>query len=199
MAQSDSERNNSILREMERGSLDKIRIYNPTDKDFNIVWNKFKHVVPNKNTDTGYGKGMKVVERYLAKWYLKHMTDHMINEASDRKLEEIKSRYEKAGVEDVLLKANLDLERNKAMRTDNEDEVKRIANIIWLGIEERYGMDEITSESQSVDSKSVYEKVEEELNNKVYRKSEDESVSKPTEIKYPINNAKKKLVEEVSQ
>ena len=36
-------------RELYRRSLDSIRVYNPLDKDFTILWDKFKHTVPNKN------------------------------------------------------------------------------------------------------------------------------------------------------
>lgn len=198
MAQSDSERNNALLREMQRTSLDKIRIYNPTDTDFTIMWDGFKHVVPNKNKDVGFGKGQRVVERYLALWYLKHMTDHIINEKQQKRLDELKEKYEKAGVEDYLVKANMQLESNKSVRTDNEAEVKRIAEIIWLGIEERYGMDDKESDftTKMQDQRPIHEQIAATLNNKVYKKPE-EVVETSTE--YPINKSKKKLLEEVQQ
>jgi len=203
MAMSDSERNNSVLREMERTSLDLIRIYNPTDEDFTILWDGFKHVVPHKGKDTGYGKGQKVVQRYLAEWYKKHMTDKIINGMQDRKLAELKDKYEKLGTEDGLLKAHLDVERNRGLRTDNEFEVNRIADIIWLGIEERFGMDEITQdEGEKIDRLTVHEKVSEKLKNKVYVKPEVATKS-PQEQKtvYPITQFKEKakLAEEVEK
>ena len=196
MAVTNDERNNAILREMQRTSLDLIRIYNPTDDDFTILWDGFKHVVPSKDKDVGYGKGMRVVQRYLAEWYKKHMTDKMINDKQDMKLAQLKEKYDKAGVEDGLLKANLELERNRGMRTDNEEEVRRISAIIWLGIEERFGMDNmIENEGDKIDRLSVHEKVSEELKNKMYVKPQD--VPAPASS-FPINKAKKKLIEEVS-
>jgi hypothetical protein len=186
------DRNNAILREMQRTSLDLIRIYNPTDKDFVILWDGFKHIVPSKNKDIGYGKGQRVVQRYLAMWYLKHMTDQIITEAQDNKLKDIRKKYEDAGMEDALLKANLEVERNREMRTDNETEVKRIAEIIWLGIEEKYGMDMQEETKQgNIDQRPIHEQIADTMKEKVYRKPVEESV-------FPINK-KKKLIEEVSQ
>lgn len=197
MVVTNDEHNNAILREMQRTSLDLIRIYNPTDTDFTILWDGFKHVVPSKDKDVGYGKGMRVVQRYLAEWYKKHMTDKMINDKQDMKLAQLKEKYDKAGVEDGLLKANLELERNRGMRTDNEEEVRRISAIIWLGIEERFGMDNmIENEGDKIDRLSVHEKVSEELKNKMYVKPKDVPVQTSS---FPINKTKKKLVEEVSQ
>jgi hypothetical protein len=203
------ERNNSILREMERTSLDLIRIYNPTSEDFVIIWDGFKHVVPHKGKDVGYGLGMRVVQRYLAEWYKKHMTDKMINEMQDAKLGELKEKYEKAGVEDGVLKAHLDVERNRGLRTDNEPEVARIANIIWLGIEERFGLDDrVEQVDEKIDKLSVHEKVSEALKNKVYKRPEVKKtwldaevpvVEKPKEQVYPISQAKKKLETEVTK
>ena len=199
MAQSDSDRSNAILREMQRTSQDLIRIYNPTDKDFIILWDGFKHPVPSKNKDIGYGKGQRVVQRYLAKWYLKHMTDQIINEIQDMKLAELKEKYDKAGVEDGLLKAHLEVERNRSVRTDNETEIKRISEIIWLGVEERYGVDLDEQEKAGIeDQRPIHEQIADTIGNKMY--------VKPAEVKqevkmssFPINKAKNKLVEEVSK
>ena len=201
---SDVDRNNSILREMERTSMDQIRIYNPTDEDFYIVWDSHKFLVPNKNkSHMGQPKGHAVVFRYLAEWYKKHMTDKMINDKQDMKLAELKEKYDKAGVEDGVLKAHLDVERNRSLRTDNETEVARIADIIWLGLEQRFGMDDMIQDSgEKIDKLSVHEKVSEALKNKVYHKPEDkEEASQPQEkaTVYPISSAKKKLANEISQ
>jgi len=198
MSLSDSERNSSILREMQRTSLDLIRIYNPTDEDFTIVWDGYKHIVPNKNKDTGYGKGMRVVQRYLAMWYLKHITDKIITEKQDAKIAQLRTKYEDAGIEDSILKAQLEVERNRSLRTDNEQEVKKIAEVVWLGIEERYGMDdEVVEQATSIDQRPVHEKVVDELTNKVYKKKV-EPVEEVEEKKYPINKSKNKLEQEVS-
>lgn len=198
-ARRDSVRQDALKREMLRESLDLIRVYNPTDKDFTILWDGFKHVVPNKNKDAGYGKGQRVVQRYLAKWYLKHMTDYIINTKADIELQKIKDAYEKDGIEDSLLKANQLIERKREYRTDNAEEIAKIAEIIWLGIEEKYGIDQIESEQEQhgiQDQRPVHEQIADTLKNKRARPVEA-TQNKEETTEYPINKAKKKLAEEV--
>jgi hypothetical protein len=202
MAQSDSDRTNSVLREMERTSHDLIRIYNPTDTDFTILWDGFKHVVPHKDKDIGYGKGQRVVQRYLAIWYLKHMTDKIITDKQDTKLKQLQSKYENAGIEDSLVKAQLEVERNRGVRTDNPDEVARIGDIIWLGVEEKYGIDMEIEEKPTIGNQlPLHEQIAEKLKDKrvVSKFEASTEVSVPKESPFPINKNKKKLVEEVAK
>lgn len=193
------EKSETLKRELYRSSLDSIRVYNPTDQDFYVIWDGQKHLVPSKNKSyLNQPKGHRVLLRYLANWYRKHMTDYIINKEQDVKLMELKTKYQEAGVEDSLLKANLDVERNRGLRTDNEEEVRRIASIIWLGIEEKFGLDdEIQETSQEIESSNVNDRISKELENKVYKKEVTEEKQEQA-VTYPIN-AKKKLVEEVSK
>jgi len=190
----------AVKREMYRSSMDLIRVYNPTDEDFSIIWGEFKHVVPNKNKDIGYGKGQRVVQRYLAMWYLKHMADHIINQKQDAELRKVHAQLEKEGVEDSLLKANQLVERKRELRTDNQEEIKKIAEVIWLGLEERFGLDEQmagATKAEIQDQRPIHEQIADTLKNKRVAPVETaEPVRNTTE--YPINKAKKKLVEEVS-
>lgn len=191
-------RDEAVKREMYRTSMDLIRIYNPTDEDFSIMWGEFKHVVPNKNKDIGYGKGQRVVQRYLAMWYLKHMADKIINDRQDQELHKLHEKLEKEGTEDALLKANQTIERRRDLRTDNQEEIKKIAEVIWLGLEERFGLDEQMAGAEKAtiqDQRPVHEQIADTLKNKRVEPVQASQTEKATE--YPINKAKKKLVEEV--
>lgn len=199
MAARQQARDEAVKREMFRTSMDLIRVYNPTDEDFTIQWGEFKHIVPSKNKDVGYGKGQRVVQRYLAMWYLKHMTDKIINNKQDEYLRETHARLEKEGVEDALLKANQLVERRRELRTDNPEEIKKIAEVIWLGIEERFGMDQIKADTEVgiQDQRPIHEQIADSLKNKRVAPVEAPQTEKGTE--YPINKAKKKLAEEVQE
>jgi hypothetical protein len=42
---------------MERKSLDTIMVYNPTDKDYMLEWDKRFHRIPARNRNAGFGNG----------------------------------------------------------------------------------------------------------------------------------------------
>ena len=202
-------RNDAILREMYRKSNDKIRVYNPTDKDYILIWDKFKHLVPNRNKDIGYGKGMKVFERFLAEKYAREIKNQMINEMADKRLRELEDKLIKAGNSDPLVNANLQLERGN-YKTDNPELTKKIFSQVWLGVEEEYGLiaEEKTVENDgTLDTRTMEEQLLDTMD-KRYTPTITEELpqSLPTTEeslpaapkKYSINKSKKKLIEEVS-
>lgn len=205
-------------RELVRRSMDRIRVYNPTDKDFVILWGteKYKYVVPNKNKDMGWGKGMRVLERYLAEKYRRDIKDYMINKMADDELEATKERLEKAGVDNSLWKANTTLEMSGKYKTDNPKLVKECFDKVWLGIEEEFGMDTTEEEDNAKpqdNTLTVEQQIGATMDNKKYVPNNElkspevltqdntrEEIPTPTitEVKYPINKKKKNLVKEVS-
>ena len=192
-------------RELYRRSLDSIRVYNPLDKDFTILWDKFKHTVPNRNKDTGYGKGMKVVPRYIAQKYAKEIKNHIVNNMAEDKVKEL---MEKAS-DDLKIKYESDpYERQKlyemSPKTDNPELIKKIYAQVILGVEEEYGL---SVEEKQVDSDGEIDPrpVEEQIFDSFDKKYVGEEVKQPARLtesepekKYPINK-KSKLVKEVSQ
>jgi hypothetical protein len=102
----------AFKRELYRRSLDSIRVYNPTDEDYFVEWDGHNHRVPGKNKDTGEGKGMRILPRYIAEKYCREMKNKLINEENDKKLADIKERMAKAGTTDIVYNANAQLERN---------------------------------------------------------------------------------------
>jgi hypothetical protein len=98
----------AFKRELYRRSMDRIRVYNPTDKDFVLLWGteKYKYIIPSKNKDMGWGKGMRVFERYLAEKYARDMKNQLIHKMADDTLKSMEERMEKAGVDASLWKAN---------------------------------------------------------------------------------------------
>lgn len=198
----DDKNPDAIKREMYRESLDSIRVFNPTDKDFTILWDGFKHTVPNKNKDTGFGKGQKVMPRYLAAKWCRDMKNKIIGDASEEKVREM---IEKASP-DLKIKYEADpLERQRLYQMtpgiNDSKEIERIYDIIWLGIEERYGIDDEvpTAHDGIQDQRPIEEQVLAKMNRPVKKAyQEDIKASTPSPV-YPISNAKKKLAEEVEK
>lgn len=214
-APSNIRKDEALKRELYRKSMDRIRVYNPTDKDFTIVWGteKYKFVVPNRNKDSGWGKGQAVLERYLAEKYARDMKNLLIHKMADDALAETTKKLEAAGVDSYLWKANESFAQSGKYKTDNPDLIKQIYNEIWLGVEEEYGLDTIEDADQGYasDLRPVEEQILSTLDRKASPRASSEQIltqenvsqTKPvdapiTEQKYPINK-KKKLLEEVSK
>jgi hypothetical protein len=127
-------------KEQRRRSQDLIRVANPTEKDFILIWEDQKFVIPNKESDKGWGKGMRVMQRYLAQKYTKEIVDRIIMEKADKELENRKTKLQERGDVDPTYNANIQLQY--AARTDDPKTREPIEDMIWLGIEEEFGVDQ---------------------------------------------------------
>ena len=173
-------------KEAARKANDTIRVYNPTNKDYFIVWDGYKHRVP--------AKGTLDCPRYIAMTYRRDMVVQLINELSDKQRAEWEAERKKKGEAPLN-----DYEKNlllfpKEHRTDNPELVRAFSKEIWLGVVKEFGLDDVTPQMQSgqVDLKSLEDKVLEELDTLRVAPLETDSA--------PVLTAtdKKKLEEEIS-
>jgi hypothetical protein len=158
-----------VIRELERKSNDTIKVFNPSEEEFRFKWDGYLWSVPSSNEDRGYGKGMNILPRYLANHYVKHMTDHLINQDSEKVVAIAKRKY-----------TGNDWPREEeriALRTNNPKLVEYYARILWVGKVRDFGLDLVKSEEEETNKGSlqplhidVLEKIEKE---KGYVKSEE--------------------------
>lgn len=127
--------------EQRRRSQDLIRVKNPTDKDFILIYENERFVIPNKYKDIGYGPGQRVMQRYLAERYTTKMVDQLIFGEADQKLEATKEKLIKRGATDIEYNANMEMMGVKGQRSDNPDVRRPYEDEIWMGIEEEFGVD----------------------------------------------------------
>lgn len=201
----------AIHREMYRKSLDTIRVYNPTDQDYSVVWDGFKHVIPSKNRDAGQGKGQRLLPRYIAEKYVRDMKNKLIYEEGEQKVKQLLEDAPK----ELKIKYEADpYERQKlydmAPRVDNPTEIAKWYKVLWLGVEEQYGLDspESTSQPEMQDQRPIEEQILEQMETKNPDELDIEPVIKdqPTqpliqeipEAKYPINKKKENVIKEVA-
>lgn len=187
----DNQQNSPVLREMYRKSMDSIRVYNPTNKDFVVEWDGFKHIVPASTKDVGFGKGQRVLARYLAEKYVRDMRTQIINQENEKAVQamiddapyELKSKYETDPYERQRL-------WDRQPRTDDPKKTKEIFKTLWMGVEERYGLDQIGDEESplKIDTRTMEERILAEMD-KPIGKIEVKSEPKP----------KAKLAEEVQK
>ncbi len=121
-------------REMYRKSRDLIRVYNPLERSFRFMYDGFWHSVP--------ANGTKDIERYLARHYFIKISEVIIgNEIIKRGEAMLKERSDK-GFQPFLDK----YEENKAIwdktpKLNDPDLLRKIADLVILGLVEEYGMD----------------------------------------------------------
>lgn len=162
-------------REQRRKSQDLIRVLNPTQQDYILLWDQEKFLVPGQEKDMGWGKGMRVMQRYLAEKYVREMKDKLILQKQDQKLAEIKEKLEKSGAADVSFNANMQLTSVQGVRSDVPELIERYYEMLWLGIEEEFGMDDM---SQIQDNNTVPTTSERDVMDKFANKK----YSKPEEV-----------------
>ena len=121
-----SEKSRRILREMERKSQDVIKIFNPQEKDYILIYDARQWVIPNKDKDLGYDKGCLDVPRYIANHYFKHMIDGLINEESTKVVAKAKKEYKGGHWPEEELKV--------ALRTSNPELRKKYLKILYKGV-----------------------------------------------------------------
>lgn len=140
-AQSIAQKRDAFLRELERKSLDTIMVYNPTNQDYFVEWDHRFHRVPSKDQNAGFGNGKMELPRYIADKYAREMKNKLITGENEQILVDLKEKLRKAGIQDVVLNANLEFERMHERRTDNEELIKKYYSVLYLGVVREYGMD----------------------------------------------------------
>jgi hypothetical protein len=126
-------------KEQRRRSQDLIRVQNPTDSDYVLVWDDQKFIIPSQSTDKGWGKGMRVMPRYLAQKFTKDIVDKMLIDKFDKTLEERKAKLQNRGDVDPTYNANIQLQYQG--RTDDTKTREPLEDMVWMGVEEEFGVD----------------------------------------------------------
>lgn len=173
-------------KESARKANDTIRVYNPTNKDYFIIWDGYKHRVP--------AKGTLDCPRYIAMTYRRDMVVQLINELADVKRLEWKEKRDKDGKAPLsFYEMNLELFPNEP-RTDNQELVTAFSKQIWLGVVKEFGLDDVTPQMQmgQVDLRTLEDKVMEELDTLRVSPLETD----PAPVLTPTD--KKKLAQEIT-
>jgi hypothetical protein len=165
--------------EQRRKSQDLIRVHNFTDEDYVLLWDEggaqAKFIIPGINKDMGWGKGMRVMQRYLARKYVNEMVTKIINQRQDMKLIDLKKKLQKQGATNIPYNANQELLSTEGVRTDDPTVRRELEDMIWLGIEEEFGMDREVIPTPPI--RTGMEDPFERLDNKRYVKPEPSAVT----------------------
>jgi hypothetical protein len=171
-------------REMERKSLDTIRLYNPLEHAYRYMVGGFWHSVP--------AKGYKDEPRYLARMYFKKIAEYMIGLQAAEQGEKLKAIREKQLGKTFIDKYEENIEIwNKVPRTDDPELLKKIKEVVIVGLVEEYGMEappEMPADQvKTADMRPLSDQIFDDFEKEEKRISEEAPVETK---KYPINKAK---------
>jgi hypothetical protein len=169
-------------REMERKSLDTIRVYNPLDVKFIFKFDGRPFSVEAKSE--------KDFPRYLAAHFFKKICDRMIGEQIVKSGEELRALRERQLGKTFIDKYEENIEIwNRAPRMDDPDLIKQIRDRVILGLVEEYGYEE-PEESVAEPTKPLdFRPMHDQLFNEI---------EKVVEKKAPVKPVKSKLAQEVT-
>ena len=124
-----------VKRELERSSQDQIKVYNTTEKEWVEYWTGYGFRVP--------ANGDAVMPRYVAKKYVKNMTDHLITKESEDKVEAENKRRTHSG------QKLMDAQERELFDLKTNDEALRRKYIkqLWGGVDKEFGADTPATEA----------------------------------------------------
>lgn len=138
-----------IKKELRRMSQDVVAVYNPTDEDYPLKWDGFYHVVPNKNKNNGYGKGVLHVSRYLGMKYIEEMRTKLLNQETDKLVAKENDRRVKAGLQPMTkYMGGADSELVYAQRVTGIGKPEReleVNKLLYKGLIQEFGSEVIAS------------------------------------------------------
>lgn len=140
------------IREIERRSQDLIRVLNPTQEDFFLLWNRVRFKVPAITHDEGHGLGQAILPRYLAVNYVKAMVDKILSEAVVKLTKAENERRVKNGMAEMDKHSQQPAFEGQYKINDPSKRSKVIQKI-WLGVEQEYG---IYDESPDIQEQPAY-------------------------------------------
>lgn len=154
----------ALFREMERKSLDTLMVYNPTDADYKVIWDKRSFVIPASTKDLGHGKGKMILPRYIAEKYAKEMKDILITREADEMVKKQVEKHYDAGREQLdSYSINVKF-ADKAPKTNDMQRVEKIYNTLILGIVQEFSGDYVDDLNNQADTRPIEEVIAENMN-----------------------------------
>jgi hypothetical protein len=153
--------------EMQRRANDLIRVYNPTNDDYVVEWDRKDGV---KQFRVG-AKQEAVLIRYIAEKYIKEMLNKIVTEkTSEAIIKENQKRIERGGAEmDKTMRSGEQMQFEQRVYSQAVAEQKEIMATLFVGIENEYGIDRRVEEEERQepqDFSSALEQVEKQSTQK---------------------------------
>lgn len=183
----------ALIREMTRRTNDEFTVFNPTAKDFKLVYDGRVWLFPHKDKNLGNGAGTNRVPRYIALHYMDKMSLHMMNQDYERKVSIEKKNYKG---DDWQWKGELEFATREGLRTDNIENRRKYVKQFNIVLVRHFGLDDLNySHEEALKPKAdipVMDVLMEEMEILVQEQPEPVKLAKP-------KTDKAKLAESIAQ
>lgn len=176
-------------RELQRRSLDELKVYNPLKEPFSTTYDGFVH--------TAKAESEAVFLRYIAEKWMREFVNHMINMDMGSLVMEENERRRKAGLMELTKHDGNNSEftflSEKNMSTANENLRMEYMKQIYRGVSKEHGMDMPESTPTRKDRRPTDARILEQLDAEMGTElpKADESVE--------VEEKKEKLAEELDE
>ncbi len=145
-----------VRRELQRKSLDQLRVYNPTEEDYAVIWDGFNHIVPSKSERT--------LPRYIATKYFKEMINKLIYAEEEEAVSKANSKRNERGNPPLTAQERETYALQYGLHAANEDKRRELMKVLYKGVAEEYGVDmPLEGKPVKKDERSTDEKLLAEL------------------------------------
>jgi len=176
---------NKLRRELQRRSLDQLKLFNPLKEEFNTTFDGFVHVVPPQKE--------AIFPRYVAEKWMKEFIDYMINEEERVAVETENSKRRGKGWEPLNPQERDQLALRQKLITSNVEKRTKYMKKIYRGISKEYGLDLPVIEPKKISRMPVDEEILKSLDEEMgIIADETESVEETTSTK------KENLIKDIS-
>ncbi len=145
--------------ELERRANDLLRVYNPTNEDYIVVWDKKS----GGKVFRVRAKQEEVLFRYIAEKYIREMFQKMINDEVDKAVIKANEDRVAKGMAEMTKYAE-QYRFESPLLQPTSDKARKMIAILYVGVDREYGIDnEMGEEEQTPQDKPVFESALEDI------------------------------------
>lgn len=155
-------------RELERRSLDSIKIFNPLEEEYICYWDGYGNRFPSHRES--------IYPRYIAEKAMKEIIDKILTDKAEHDIKEINRKRMDNGQQRLTPQERWEIESSIEYKISEKSLRRPLVKQIWKGIEKEYGMDMIPAlaEKKNIDSRPVDEQLIDEIDHMSLLQDEEE-------------------------
>lgn len=139
----ESERSILIKRGLEKRSQDEVIVINPTNQEFEVIYNLIRYRVPANQEDRGFGNGKTVLSRYVAENYINNMATKILNEQVQTAVNKENERRVQAGQLAMNKWEEQPTFESKLGILFNPDKLNEVRMSLYGGIFKKFGEEDV--------------------------------------------------------
>lgn len=147
----------SYQQETERKSNDLLRIYNPNEERYVVVWD----LRGGGKMFPVEAKSEAVFPRYIADKYVKEMFTRILNDKAREAIYKENQRRISVGMAemDKTMKTNEQMSFEEKFYNPSDEEARKIIALLYLGVESEFGIDRgVPQTATKIDDKPIFER-----------------------------------------